>query len=105
MFDWSGAHSTAPRPRSAAAPWPSTICAIQPSLVLFLIPCFPLLLHTCPAGNGGTFLYNTYTGQWKQGVPRPYAGHHIAAEVINNRLYLFGGLNAGGNKVRQTVAG
>ncbi|KAI7846245.1 hypothetical protein COHA_000225 [Chlorella ohadii] len=51
-------------------------------------------------GNGGTFLYNTYTGQWKQGVPRPYAGHHIAAEVINNRLYLFGGLNAGGNKIQ-----
>jgi len=61
------------------------------------------LLRTCPAGNGGTFLYNTYTGQWKQGAPRPYAGHHIGAEVINNRLYLFGGLTAGGDKVRLTA--
>lgn len=51
------------------------------------------------AGNDGTYLFNTYTGQWKQGRPRPYAGHHIAAEVINNKLYLFAGLRSGSNKV------
>ena len=51
------------------------------------------------AGNDGTYLYNTYTGQWKQGAPRPYPGHHHAAEVINNKLFIFGGLRVGGNKV------
>lgn len=61
----------------------------------------PLRLYRPPpAGNGGTFLYNTATRKWTQGAARPFAGHHIAAEVINNKLYLFGGLKKGGNKVR-----
>ena len=32
---------------------------------------------------------------WIEGGKRPKIGNHHAAEVINNKLYLFGGLGAG----------
>lgn len=34
-------------------------------------------------------------GEWYEGAKRPSIGNHHAAEVINNKLYLFGGLSGG----------
>lgn len=55
----------------------------------------------CTAGDDGTFLYNTVAQTWSRGTRRPFRGHHIAAEVVANRLFLLGGLKEGGDKVRR----
>lgn len=46
-------------------------------------------LHT------STMIYDLREGTWTSGTSRPLVGHHHASEVINNELYLFGGLAAG----------
>lgn len=51
-----------------------------------------------PAGNDGTFIYDLGSRKWGAGAKRPFVGHHIGAEVIDGKLYLFGGLRAGSNK-------
>jgi len=52
-------------------------------------------------GNSATLALNLSTGVWRQDLPaRPFVGHHHAAEVINDKLYLFGGLGAGAGKVQ-----
>jgi hypothetical protein len=37
---------------------------------------------------------------WYEGGKRPSIGNHHAAEVIRNKLYLFGGLTSGKNEVQ-----
>lgn len=37
---------------------------------------------------------------WHEGAKRPAIGNHHAAEVISNKLYLFGGLGAGQGDVQ-----
>src|SRR5207302_289069 len=47
-----------------------------------------------------TLAYDLSTGLWRSDLAsRPYLGDHHAAEVINGKLYLFGGLNVFGPKV------
>jgi kelch repeat/BTB domain-containing protein 5/10 len=57
-------------------------------------------MSSAHAGDGGTYLYNTDTQEWRSGAPRQFEGNHIGAEVIGNELYLFGGLRSGGNQVQ-----
>jgi N-acetylneuraminic acid mutarotase len=52
------------------------------------------------AGDPGTYLYNTRTQEWSAGAEREFQGNHIGGEVINNDLYLFGGLRQGGDAVQ-----
>ena len=47
--------------------------------------------------TSATMAYNLGTGTWRSDLaPRPYLGDHHAAEVINNKFYLFGGLDGNG---------
>jgi len=47
--------------------------------------------------TSATMAYNLSTGTWRSDLaPRPYLGDHHAAEVINNKFYLFGGLDGNG---------
>lgn len=39
-----------------------------------------------------TYVYDIINGTYFAGAVRPYGGNHHAGEVINNMLYVFGGL-------------
>lgn len=45
--------------------------------------------------NGVTMILDLTGGEWTEAAKRPSIGNHHAAEVINNKLYLFGGLSGG----------
>jgi hypothetical protein len=51
--------------------------------------------YACKAHEVVTRIANACAQVWTEGAKRPQAGNHHAAEVINNSLYLFGGLDAG----------
>jgi N-acetylneuraminic acid mutarotase len=54
-------------------------------------------------GSPATLAYDLATGVWADPgalARRPLAGHHHAAEVVDGRLYLLGGLDAGQGKVQ-----
>jgi hypothetical protein len=50
--------------------------------------------------HDSTMIYDIQEGTWTAGTPRPHIGHHHAAEVIRNELYLFGGLGEGENTMQ-----
>ncbi len=45
--------------------------------------------------DSGTWAYDLGTREWTVRATRPFPGNHHAAEVIDGRLYLFGGLGSG----------
>lgn len=51
-------------------------------------------------GDPGTYIYDVASRKWSSGAKRPKLGHHVAAEVIDGRLYLFGGLAGSGGKLQ-----
>lgn len=58
-------------------------------------------LYLVGESSNATLALDLATGLWRSNLPvRPFAGHHHAAEVINGRLYLFGGLGTGAGKVQ-----
>lgn len=58
-------------------------------------------LYLVGEGNSATLALNLGTGTWRRDLPvRPFVGHHHTAEVVNGKLYLFGGLGAGAGKVQ-----
>ncbi len=58
-------------------------------------------LYLVGEGNGATLSYAFGSNTWSSNLAqRPFRGHHHAAEVINNQLYLFGGLGSGAGKVQ-----
>jgi N-acetylneuraminic acid mutarotase len=76
-------------------------------------PAMPVALGEVAGGRVGSTLYlvgesststlalDLATAVWRSNLAvRPYVGHHHAAEVINGRLYLFGGLGTGAGKVQ-----
>jgi len=55
------------------------------------------VLYLVGGSTNATFGYDLSTGLWRSNLtPRPILGDHHGAEVINGKLYLFGGLNGGG---------
>lgn len=50
--------------------------------------------------NGVTMIFDIERGTWLEGSKRPDIGNHHASEVINNKLYLFGGLTAGHDSIQ-----
>jgi N-acetylneuraminic acid mutarotase len=55
------------------------------------------VLYVLGAATNATMAYDLSTGIWRSDLaPRPILGDHHGAEVINGKLYLFGGLNGGG---------
>lgn len=50
--------------------------------------------------NGVTMIYNIEEGVWIRGSKRPSVGDHHASEVINNKMYLFGGLSTGQSDIQ-----
>jgi N-acetylneuraminic acid mutarotase len=58
-------------------------------------------LYLVGESSNATLAQDLATGTWRSNLPvRPFVGHHHAAEVINGKLYLFGGLGAGAGKVQ-----
>lgn len=56
-------------------------------------------LYLVGESNSATLALDLSTGTWRTGLAvRPFPGHHHAAEVIQGRLHLFGGLGAGAGK-------
>jgi N-acetylneuraminic acid mutarotase len=55
------------------------------------------ILYLVGEGNSATLAYDVATGLWTSAslATRPFVGNHHAAEVINGKLYLFGGLSGG----------
>jgi hypothetical protein len=52
-------------------------------------------------GSGSTLAYDLAAKTWTTVAPRPWQGHHHAAEVYNGKLYLIGGLgNSSEGKVQ-----
>lgn len=47
----------------------------------------PILTHAY-----STMVYDFASQSWSRGVKRPFTGNHHAAEVVDNKLYLFGGI-------------
>lgn len=45
--------------------------------------------------NGVTMIFDLSKQVWYEASARPEVGNHHASEVINNKLYLFGGLSGG----------
>ena len=55
------------------------------------------VLYLVGGSTNATFAYDLSTGLWRSDLaPRPIPGDHHGAEVINGKLYLFGGLSGGG---------
>jgi N-acetylneuraminic acid mutarotase len=54
-------------------------------------------LYVVGEDNTATVAYNLSSGTWNSTTlaARPFPGNHHAAEVVNGRLYLFGGLSNG----------
>ena len=52
-------------------------------------------LYLVGEGDPATLVYDTGADSWSTAAVRPNPGNHHAAEVINGKLYLFGGLTAG----------
>ena len=55
-------------------------------------------MYLVGAGTGATIAYDIAAGTWGGTTAlaqRPYRGDHHAAEVVNGKLYLFGGLGGG----------
>ena len=51
------------------------------------------VLYVVGQGHPGTFAYDFFSGTWSSGLQaRTYTGNHHAAEVIDGKWYLFGGL-------------
>jgi hypothetical protein len=50
--------------------------------------------------NGVTMILDLAAGTWHAGAKRPAIGNHHASEVINNKIYLFGGLAGGEGDVQ-----
>jgi N-acetylneuraminic acid mutarotase len=54
------------------------------------------VLYIVGQGTSSTLAFDPVTHTWLSNLPpRPFPGHHHAAEVINGKLYLFGGLGSG----------
>ena len=52
------------------------------------------VMYLVGEGNDATLSYDTASGAWSSAhAVRPHAGHHHSAEVIDGKLYLFGGLS------------
>ncbi|MCB0358528.1 MAG: IPT/TIG domain-containing protein, partial [Bdellovibrionales bacterium] len=60
------------------------------------------VLYVVGDHNPETLSYDFVTGAWRDDLaPRPYPGDHHAAEVIDGKWYLFGGIaNSSDNKVQ-----
>ncbi|MFH0878989.1 MAG: malectin domain-containing carbohydrate-binding protein [Lentisphaerota bacterium] len=59
------------------------------------------LIYVVGDGQPATMAYDPFTQTWINGLAaRPYVGSHHACEVIDGKWYLFGGLDAGENKVQ-----
>jgi N-acetylneuraminic acid mutarotase len=52
-------------------------------------------LYLVGEGNPATLVYDIPTDTWSTAAARPLPGNHHAAEVIGDKLYVFGGLTAG----------
>lgn len=52
-------------------------------------------LYLVGEGDPATFVYDLTQNTWSTGAARPNPGNHHAAEVIDGKLYLFGGLMEG----------
>jgi N-acetylneuraminic acid mutarotase len=60
-------------------------------------------LYLVGQGSNATLAYNLSSGAWRAPSAleaRPYAGNHHAAEVLEGKLYLLGGLGAGMGKLQ-----
>jgi hypothetical protein len=54
------------------------------------------LLYVVGVSNSATLAYDISTGIWAADLAaRPFPGAHHGCEVINGKLYLFGGISAG----------
>ena len=54
------------------------------------------VLYTVGGDSSATFAYDLLSGSWDPTLPvRPFSGDHHSAEVIDAKLYLFGGLSGG----------
>ena len=50
--------------------------------------------------NGVTMMYDFAEQTWQEASSRPEIGNHHASEVIDNEMYLFGGLSNGGGDIQ-----
>ncbi|HYP15418.1 MAG TPA: kelch repeat-containing protein, partial [Bryobacteraceae bacterium] len=60
-------------------------------------------LYIVGEGDANTYAYDLAYGTWTAAgalAPRAFPGHHHAAEVVNGKLYLIGGLGGAAGKVQ-----
>ena len=58
-------------------------------------------LYLVGEGNRSTIAYDLNSGTWSSNLaPRPFVGHHHAAEVFGGKLYILGALGTVGGKVQ-----
>lgn len=52
------------------------------------------------SNNTATLMYDLTEDVWLIGAPRMFVGNHHASEVIDNKMYLFGGLTTGNHTIQ-----
>jgi hypothetical protein len=52
------------------------------------------------SSNTATLIYDFLEDAWLLGSPRLFVGNHHASEVIDNKMYLFGGLDSGNHTIQ-----
>lgn len=59
------------------------------------------VLYMVGETSNATLAYDIASGTWRNNLaPRPLVGHHHAAEVVDGKLYIIGGLGSGAGKVQ-----
>lgn len=87
---WTGTAAAAVPSWSSAAPLPVALGEVAGGIVAGK-------LYVVGEGSTATFAYDIATETWTSSglATRPYPGTHHAAEVVDGKLYLFGGLGGG----------
>ncbi len=84
----SGNPSTTPGVWDSAAKMPISLGEVSSGVINGIV-------YVVGEANNATLAYNVATGTWSTVAIRPFVGNHQAAEVLNGKLYLLGGLGGG----------
>lgn len=84
-------------------PWPVWLSGeVSAGVLTFEGKSYMLVVGEAPieSNNTATLIYDFAEDTWLIGSSREFAGNHHASEVIDNKMYLFGGLTTGNHTIQ-----